>query len=526
MKRINSSQEKTAILNSLTDLVVLQSPLNKIVWANKATAKAFHTTPRALAGKICYEAFHRLKQPCPRCPVVKVAVTGKPQSQEMISPDGRVWVIQGTPIRNKKGAIQGIMEVATDITKRKRAEKALKELNKDLLEVNKKLNQLSLRDTLTGLFNHRFFSESIDAEFYRARRHATTLSVLMLDIDYFKSINDVYGHVFGDLVLKQLSRLLQKIIRRYDILARFGSEEFVILSPNTDRATALILAQRILDTVNLFNFGNKDHTVKLKLSIAVTTHPEDKVTKGIELIDLAEKILSKAKDQGGNRVCSSLDLHTARKQHSMQKKDIPNVKALQGRLAQLNKRARQSLIEAVFAFAKTIEVKDHYTAEHTEKTVRYATEIARALNLPQEDVDHIKQAAMLHDLGKIGVSEQILNKRAKLSPQEFKEVKKHTQIGVDILRPIQFLHALIPLILYHHERWDGKGYPQGLQGDEIPIGARIVALADVYQALTSDRPYRKAYSKKKAVEIIKQSSGTHFDPQVVETFLKIIQKSR
>jgi HD-GYP domain-containing protein (c-di-GMP phosphodiesterase class II) len=133
---------------------------------------------------------------------------------------------------------------------------------------------------------------------------------------------------------------------------------------------------------------------------------------------------------------------------------------------------------------------------------------------------------MLHDLGKVGISEQILHKKSKLNTKEFTEIKKHPQIGVDIIRPIQSLQSIIPLLLYHHERWDGKGYPFGLKKENIPLGARIVAIADVYQALVSDRPYRRAYPKRKAMEMIKENSGTHFDPDIVDVFINILQPRR
>jgi HD-GYP domain-containing protein (c-di-GMP phosphodiesterase class II) len=152
--------------------------------------------------------------------------------------------------------------------------------------------------------------------------------------------------------------------------------------------------------------------------------------------------------------------------------------------------------------------------------------IAQVLQLPEEDIENIRQATIIHDLGKIGIPEHILNKPEKLTVAEFAEIKAHPQIGVDIIRPIHSLHSIIPLILYHHERWDGAGYPFGLKGQDIPLGARIIALADVYQALTSDRPYRKAFPEADALRIIRDSSGTHFDPQVVDVFLRILHDSK
>lgn len=141
-------------------------------------------------------------------------------------------------------------------------------------------------------------------------------------------------------------------------------------------------------------------------------------------------------------------------------------------------------------------------------------------------MENIRQGAILHDLGKIGISDNVLLKKTQLTKKEFDEIKKHPQIAADIIRPIQFMHDIIPLILYHHEHWDGKGYPAGLKGEEIPIGARIISIADVYQALTSNRPYRKAFRKKEAMQMIKENSGTQFDPTIVDIFLKVLKREK
>jgi len=405
----------------------------------------------------------------------------------------------------------------------KQAEKRLERLNQELHRSNKILRQLTLRDSHTGLYNHRYLSEVIESEFHRAKRYQHSLSLIMLDIDYFKSINDVYGHKFGDLVLRQLASQLKRIVRRYDIVVRYGGEEFIIISPGIDRPAALILAQRILESINLYNFGNRKHLVKLRLSLAVASYPEDRIRKGIDLIELADQILNQVKEHGGDRVYSSIDI---RKKKSSVGKGVATVKFLREKMDKITKQANQSLIESVFAFAKTIRLKDRYTGEHVERIVHYATEIARALGLSKEEIEFIRQASILHDLGKIGISDKILLKNSKLTKKEFDEIKKHPQIAVDIIRPIQFLHSIIPLILYHQERWNGAGYPKGLKGEDIPIGARIVAVADVYQALISDRPYRKAYPKDQAIEIIKQGSGIQFDPKIVDVFLDILKKEK
>ena len=511
------------------------------------------------AGKKCYEYFMDRNSECPDCGIRKALETKTIIVTEEILKKENNRPIQVTtiPFQDKDGKWL-VAEVNVDITEQKKIEEQLdkyrkhleslvkertvkleseiaqrknteedkKELTNELLKTNKKLKQLVLKDIHTGLFNHRYLEEIIDLEFHRAKRAYHPLSLILIDIDYFKSINDVYGHKFGDLVLKQFAIHLKRIVRRYDIIIRYGGEEFMILCPGTYRATALILTQRILDNIILENFGDGKYKVKMKLTLAVVSYPEDKVVNGMGLVEIVDKIMNKAKEHGGNRIYSSLDIKKKTEIIGNNIEEKGNVKILKEKLEKITKRANQGLAESIFAFTKTIELKDHYTGEHVEKTVQYATEIARVLDLSKDEIERIRQAAMVHDLGKIGISEKILLKKAKLTKKEFEVIKNHPQIGVDIIRPIQFLHDIIPLIFYHHERWDGKGYPSGLKGEEIPFGARIIALADVYQALTSNRPYRKAYSKQKALKIIKASSGTQFDPNVVNAFLKILKQKK
>lgn len=519
------------VFDSIQDgLSVLDKEMN-IVRVNPVMEKWYaHAMP--LVGKKCYEAYHGRSSRCEVCPTKKSLESGK-SGHEIVTktgPGGKVvgWMdLYSFPLFDAiTGQLTGVIEYVRDITERKLAEKEKELLSAEIIESNKRLKQLALRDSQTGLYNYRYLNEIIESEFYRARRYAHPLSVIMIDIDYFKSINEVYGHDFGDLVLKQLAIQLKRMVRRYDIVVRSGGEEFIILSPGVDKTKAVALAQRILDAVSLYSFGDKKRNVKLKLSMSVASYPYDKASKGMDLINTADKIIDKVKEAGGNKAYSSAEASVSKKKIMTAKDDIAEIKYLKNKIERLTKRGKQNLIESIFAFAKTIEMRDHYTGEHVENTVRYSTEIARALKLSPEETENIRQASVLHDLGKIGISDRILLKRSKLTKKEFEEIKRHPQIAADIIRPIQFMHDIVPLVLYHHERWDGKGYPSGLRGEEIPIGARIIAIADVYQALTSNRPYRKAFSKKDALDIIRKGSGTQFDPRIVKVFLKVIKKEK
>jgi len=483
-------------------------------------------------GKKCHEVYQCSALPCKNCPVL-VSLKTQQLAVEIVprrASDGEIigWFeLYSFPMFDQENKeLIGVIEYVRDITGRKATEERVGILNGELLKSNKRLKQLLLTDSHTGLYNHRYLEQVIEAEFHRAKRYAHPLSVIMLDIDYFKSINDLYGHQFGDLVLKQFARRLKLILRKYDIIIRSGGEEFIIISPGIDITQGLGVAQRILEAINLYNFGDKNHNVKLKLSLAVASYPEDRGAKGMSLVNLADQILAKAKEFGGNRVYSVLDIRKQKDLIQGKRNKTTDIKLLQGKLDKLTKSSNQSLVEAIFAFAKAIELKDHYTGEHVGQTVRYVTGICNALGLPKEEIELIKQGAALHDLGKIGISEKILLKKSKLTAREFREIKKHPQIGADILRPIQFLRNIIPLVFYHHEKWDGSGYPGGIKGEEIPIGARIIAIADVYQALISDRPYRKAYKKEKAMKILKKGAGSQFDPRIVDVFLKILQAEK
>jgi diguanylate cyclase (GGDEF)-like protein/PAS domain S-box-containing protein len=556
-----SEIQRKALLDNVPDLIWFKDKEGKYVSANNAFTQRCGLKLEELIGKtdleLCWPRYLTERY---MSDDREVAKTGKAKHLEepLFDKNGSQIIIEvvKTPIFNGKGDVVGVIGIGHDITLRKQEEEELQKyrdqleelvkertvklekeisehkqaesekvnLNKELIKTNKRLSQLSLIDLHTGLYNHRYLNDIIEAEFHRAKRYSYPLSVIMLDLDYFKSINDVYGHQFGDLVLKQFAGQLRKIVRRYDTLVRYGGEEFIIVSPSVDRQSAISFAQRMLEAINLFDFGNKSHGVRLKLSIAVASFPEDEIARGMDLVELTDRILNQAKESGGNKVYSAIDIKNHKSVIPIQESN--DVLFLKSKIGKLTKRANQGLMESIFAFAKTIEVKDRYTGEHVERTVHYATEIAQAMELSEHEIEHIQQASVLHDLGKIGISEKILYKKSKLTRREFEEIKRHPQIGVDIIRPVHFLHSIIPFVLHHHEKWNGTGYPYGLKGDAIPLGARIVSVADVYQALISDRPYRKAYSLKDALKILQQESGVLLDPYIVDVFLRILQSGK
>lgn len=394
------------------------------------------------------------------------------------------------------------------------------------LEMEKKeAEALALIDPHTQLYNYRYFQRRVHSEFELARRRATPLSILMIDIDYFKSINDTFGHEFGDIVLQEFAILLQHACRGIDVVTRFEGEDFAVILPDTDGKGALAFSERIQRVIKKHRFGV--HKAKLRVSIGVSSYPEDGIATVDSLITTVEKCVRLAKEQGGNTIAAGSQLRKKKTsviptdQYSQER-----VIAITKKFMELIRRNKQNTIESVYALAHTVGAKNAYTEEHSEDMVKYSTEIGRKLGLADDELEDIKHGAMLHDIGKLGISEEILLKRGKLTKKEFEIIKKHPEIGADIIRPVHFLKDVVPIIFHHHERYDGYGYGSKLKGDEIPIGARIVAVVDVYQALISNRPYRKAYSKREAIKIIKEESGSHFDPKIVKVFLDVLAKEK
>ncbi len=403
-----------------------------------------------------------------------------------------------------------------DISDRADAEKRLN-------EIKDKLESLALKDALTEIYNFRYFRERLGSEFERAKRSFSSITIVMIDLDYFKSINDSYGHQFGDKILKQVARFLKSELRANDIVARWGGEEFAIILPDTNRLDGLGVANKILEMFRTRSFGDSVNTIKLKCSIGVVSYPEAPLFSVEEIIDAGEESIYKVKERGGDGVALYGHEITEKTFDQYPEEDRKrHVEAVKQKLSFFALRSERSILEAVYSLAKSIELRDRRTKEHCDRMIEYAEKVARRLGMNEEEIDNVRRAAMLHDIGKLGISDAILLKPGKLTAEEFEIVKKHPVIGADIISVAEFLKDIVPLILCHHERYDGTGYPRGLKGEEIPLGSRVIAVVDVYEALTSDRPYHKAMSKSEAIRILKEGSGTQFDSKIVDVFLEVI----
>ena len=401
--------------------------------------------------------------------------------------------------------------------------------NAELLE---KVNKNTNIDSLTLLNNHRGFQEILSNELVQAEARNSNLSVVMLDINNISKINRELGHAKGDEVIKLVAEKVKQNIRNADTAGRYGGDEIAIILPDTDTDEAKYIAEYLTYSLSCCFV---DDVGPVKVAVGVTTFPN--CTRDQEkLLILAEQAMyisqSKGYKDGMSAIVSSLDFNfwddmalnsfaeVLTKRHSQI--GINFEEELVHKFNNEQIVSQNHLMEMVTSLASAIDAKDTYTKGHSSSVSRYSEALARAINLPAAEVERIALGALLHDVGKIGIPEDVLRKPTQLSDEEWQIMRQHPVIGAEkVLMPNEALRDLIPMVKYHHEHWDGSGYPERLKGDEIPFSARIVSIADAFHALVSDRPYRKGLSVQKACEILKMGAGIQWDAALVRQFIQI-----
>ena len=369
----------------------------------------------------------------------------------------------------------------------------------------------SLTDALTGIGSRKMLEDSLEIEYQRAIRYQDAFSVALIDLDNFKTINDVLGHATGDTTLKHLAECMKKHKRTADILARYGGDEFVIVMPQTNSEEALVLLERLREEVHNIVLA-PDMNVTISSGVAECLLDRD--TSPGDLMRRADLALYESKSAG--RDCVRVWEKTMTKLISTNDIEIGKIKQLQRRVAGLSEKAEKMFMHSIWGVVQTLETKNVYAQRHSENVMLYAMGLCHALDVGPKHTDIIKRAAMLHDIGKIGVPDEILSKPGKLTPRERQTIEQHPLIAVRILEKMNFLESEIEIVRHHHEKWNGQGYPDGLSKQTIPLGARILVLADSLDALTSDRPYRQSRSLHEALNILIDSSGYEFDPEVAK----------
>lgn len=383
---------------------------------------------------------------------------------EIITASGeRKWVLElGQGIFNSDGEVEALEGIVIDITNQKKREAQIQYMND--------------HDFLTGLFNRSYFEKEkqrMDQE------NLLPLSIIIGNIDGLKLINDAFGHLEGDRIIIETARIFRKCCSQDHVAARTAGDEFSILLPNTDSAAAFEIVNKIINECELYNRNqNAGYNLSLSLGCGVKDNPLKDINDAVK----------EAEDYMHNRKL-------------------------------LNKKSSHNAI--LSSIMATMYIKSQETEEHAKRLYNISKKIGEQLNLSQKDLDNLELFSMLHDIGKVGIDDSILKKPGKLNEREWIIMKKHSEIGYRIAMSSPELEKIAEYILTHHERWDGKGYPRGLKGEEIPLLSRILAVADAYDAMTEDRVYRKAMSHEEAIEEIKRNAGTQFDPYIARLFLQI-----
>jgi len=376
-----------------------------------------------------------------------------------------IWVLeQGQAVYTENGDVDFLEGLIIDITDRKTRE----------LEVE----YLLQFDYLTGASNRIHFERELSR---LDISNQLPISIIIGDINGLKFVNDAFGQLRGDLLIKETAHQIQGGCRECDLLGRLGGDEFAILLPNTDNITADKILKNLKTSFEKYNDTVENDMIRINISFGCATKDMADISMN-SVIKLAEEHMYKRK--------------------LLERKSMHN--------------------SVVASIKTTMFAKSQETEEHAERLAALTNTMGKKLNLQQVELNELELLATLHDIGKVGVSDQILNKPGKLTEEEWDQMKMHSEIGYKIAMASPELMPIADYILSHHERWDGHGYPQGLAGHKIPLASRILAVADAFDAMTEDRVYRKAMSIEDALKEIKKNSGTQFDPEVVDTFLMLI----
>jgi diguanylate cyclase (GGDEF)-like protein len=381
----------------------------------------------------------------------------------------------------------------------------------DNAQMYKKAKLEAITDGLTSLYNHRYFHETLSKIIRNGEYEEFSLA--MIDVDMFKLYNDLYGHSAGDRALERIAYTLKRCLRKDDILARYGGEEFAVLLPGIKREDSLRAVEKLRVAVEE-EFNSTNNTIEfVTISIGAANYPLHGKSSE-ELVECADTALYIAKKRGRNQ-CVLYEKENDQNGSLKWNDDIEKVQ----------KDIDAAYFSAIYALAATIDAKDHYTYGHSENVSKYGVMLAKAAGFSEESINIVKDAGLLHDIGKIGVPEYILTKPSQLTNGEFGIMKKHVELSTTIIKHVPNLVKVIPAIMTHHERWDGNGYPRGIKGESIPLEGRCLCIVDAFDAMTSDRLYRKALSVERAISELEKGKGIQFDERLTNVFVNFMRES-
>jgi diguanylate cyclase (GGDEF)-like protein/PAS domain S-box-containing protein len=465
---VDESQMMKAPMEYITDSIYFKDLESRVIRVNKACAEKYRIkdTDEAI-GKTDFNFFSEEHAKQAYKDEQCIIKTGRPRIdiEEKETWHGKTYRWVSTtkmPFYDRDGNIVGTFGISRDITDKKKAEE--------------KVEYLSFHDTLTGMYNRAYFEEELkrlDTE------RQLPITMVMGDVNGLKMINDAYGHEKGDIFLKKIAEILKDCFRKEDIISRWGGDEFIIILPKTTAKDTRDIIRRIKKTCR--ERSTLDMPLSISLGVSIKRKQEDNIVD----------ILKEAEDK-------------------MYKKKISESKPVQ-----------ESLIESL---KESLKKDGEKSEEEDRKKKEYALLLARKLKLSSLKLEELKLLLNLHNIGKLTLVEEVMSKRGRLTKEEWKVIKEIPLIGYRIAESSALLKPIAEAILSHHEWYDGSGYPMGIKGEEIPILSRISFLINSYEAMISDRPYRRKMTKKQAIEEIKRYSGKQFDPKIARLFVEILKK--
>ncbi len=462
---LESETRLRLILDSiLSGVLLIDAETHLIEDVNKVASEIIGLQKDRILGSRC----HRFICPAEEnnCPITDLGQNIDHSERTLITADGKCLPIIKTVVTVTLGGRRYLLESFVDITDRKRMEEQLR--------------YLSLHDALTGLYNRAYFEE----EMHRLESgRFNPVGLVLCDVDGLKLVNDTLGHESGDILLIESAKVIKNALRQGDMVARIGGDEFAILLPQSDTETVEVVCGRIREAIKSYNTSNSGLTLSMSMGIAMAN---------IAPVNM-DNLFKEADD------------------------NMYREKLLR----------RQSASSAIVnTLMKALEARDFITEGHADRLQKLVANVAVTIGLPERSVSDLRLLAQFHDIGKVGIPDRVLFKPGPLTTDETAEMQQHCEIGYRIAQSATVLLDIGEWIHKHHEWWNGKGYPLGLKGDEIPLECRILALADAYDAMTSNRPYRQAMSHEEAVLEIKKHTGTQFDPNLVPCFLEILDRTR
>jgi diguanylate cyclase (GGDEF)-like protein len=426
------------------------------------------------------------------------------------------WSYVGWRFNRIAAALESTLVAETPTVLRERGIAAERRLARAFNSASGAFLQVEVRathDRLTGIANRETLLTTLVSEVERATRHYKHLAVAFIDIDRFKPINDSYGHNSGDAVLRQVAAIIAENIRPSDLLGRYGGEEFMLILPETTPEQAVEMAERLRTMVQstpMVIANQQSTTVTISIGVAGGRGSELQIDA---LVDRADAAMYAAKSLGRNRTYL---FHELDEGAPVRRARISPDRRMAA--AAIGHWASDMATEAL---ASVLAPQPHHRGRPSDMIASLATGVALEFGLPLEEIERVRIASLLHDLGKLALPAEILDKPSTLSDPEWQAVGEHPRIGQVILEEASALRDAIPVVLHHHERFNGTGYPHGLRGNEIPLGARIVAVADAYHAMVHERPYKSSLTHDEALDELRRNAKTQFDPQIVEVFCRL-----